>query len=72
MEARRLLEAWLRLLGQVLVDPGEELELGDLDEEWELKAGLEQQLEQVLVLVPELVSARAWKLGWVQQVMIEA
>ena len=59
-------------MGQVLVDPGEELELGDLDEEWELEAGLEQQLEQVLVLVPELVSARAWKLGWVQQVMIEA
>lgn len=59
-----------------MVDPDEELELelGDLDEEWELEAGLEQQLELVLVLVlaPELVSARVWKLGWVQQVMVEA
>ena len=67
------------MLGQVLVDPDEEWELEAGSEqqleaglEQQLEVGLEQQLEQVLVKLPELVSARAWKLGLVQQVMAEA
>ena len=40
--------------------------------EQQLEVGLEQQLEQVLVKLPELLSARIWKLGLVQQVMAEA
>ena len=59
------------MLGQVLVDPDEEWEL-EAGSEQQLEAGLEQQLEQVLVKLPELVSARIWKLGLVQQVMAEA